>query len=865
MKLTSKTALASGLIAFACTSAATAASRPASRPVAFPPPQNYGYDIPVQPDAPWPEMRRDRFNSGNSPIVAQYYGDKVWTYTTAKGIFSTPIVDRDGTVYVGSADNYFYAVGRDGTLKWKFKTGNIIDSAAVIGDFDPVSNSYPLTFGSGDTFLYHLSGNPALSDDQRVLWKFQAIYFPQYPELFDWWEGNVVRGMDGSYYAGNTGGPAYAFNPDGSLKWYFQTGQPVWTAPTIDEQNNTVWGSLNLTAFSLKADGKKNWQRLMGMYVTSSAARGSDGTLYMGSFDHYLRAMDPATGHTIWKFKTNNLVYASPALSKDASGNTLAIYITSCDGSLYKISPSGQLLWRYDTGDPIRSSPSVGQAPAPQTGDIVYFGSGNGKVYAINGNDGSRRWSYDATPNDAILHDRNDVNASPALGDSGVYLGSESGLILYVPYDYCLHNTDSRCSTAPGPEFAPNLTRVFDLTPGGSTQTDDGTHTVNAAQGFVERLVVTDTEGNSIPDALVTAPLLFDPASKLVKTSPSIASFTARTSGDGQYLFMVPNDFLKPGTNYDLTVSGKIAPSNYKWASGTVTDTVHYTVAKPMASDVPLSVGTDSVTAFQWTRLALPEPVFLPSVNQIGFDFYNWIVGTLDKAPADSSGTGKLLVWVAGAKSNASGQLVVDPTQGFAFPLAGRTQNDAYILSMSDFSLTLSFGPTPVRRFDMRGQFNADLTQAPGAMIYAEVHCPDVPIYGIAMVAIGLCSKGDLTLPISGTFVTAAAGATPAASRPAISVSQLSYTAPTAQAAGQIVATISGAYAASDHQLNIVAVDADTLTPLGINFGLNTKLGTDASGNVTGVTLTLPAGTALPAHLRAYVVSDVFPLLKKDL
>ncbi|MFX8860523.1 hypothetical protein ABTM70_20700, partial [Acinetobacter baumannii] len=79
-----------------------------------------------------------------------------------------------------------------------------------------------------------------------------------------------------------------------------------------------------------------------------------------------------------------------------------------------------------------------------------------------------------------------------------------------------------------------------------------------------------------------------------------------------------------------------------------------------------------------------------------------------------------------------------DPTQGFAFPLSGRNRNDAYILSMADFSLTLSFGPTPVRRFDMRGQFNPDLTQAPGAMIYAEVHCPDVPIYGIAMVAIGL-------------------------------------------------------------------------------------------------------------------------------
>jgi hypothetical protein len=133
------------------------------------------------------------------------------------------------------------------------------------------------------------------------------------------------------------------------------------------------------------------------------------------------------------------------------------------------------------------------------------------------------------------------------------------------------------------------------------------------------------------------------------------------------------------------------------------------------------------------------------------------------------------------------------------------------------------------------------------------------------MIGIGLCSKGDLTMPISGTYITNPAGTTPAAARPGISVTQLNYTAPTAQAAGQIVATVSGsAYSTTDHQLNIVAVDADTLTPLTINFAQNTQVSTDASGNATGVTLTLPAGTTMPAHLRAYVVADVFPLMKKD-
>jgi len=90
-------------------------------------------DVPVQAGAPWPSMRADSRNTGQSQLPATYHGDMPWRYPTAKGIFSVPIVTADGTVYVGSADTYFYALNPNGTLRWRLKTGNIIDSAAVIG------------------------------------------------------------------------------------------------------------------------------------------------------------------------------------------------------------------------------------------------------------------------------------------------------------------------------------------------------------------------------------------------------------------------------------------------------------------------------------------------------------------------------------------------------------------------------------------------------------------------------------------------------------------------------------------------------------------------------------------------------------
>ena len=48
-------------------------------------------------------------------------------------MFSTPVVGADETVYAGSADTWFYALGRGGRLRWRYKTGEIIDSAGVLG------------------------------------------------------------------------------------------------------------------------------------------------------------------------------------------------------------------------------------------------------------------------------------------------------------------------------------------------------------------------------------------------------------------------------------------------------------------------------------------------------------------------------------------------------------------------------------------------------------------------------------------------------------------------------------------------------------------------------------------------------------
>ena len=109
----------------------------------------YSYDVPVQAKSPWPEMRRDSRNTASSPIHGRFRGGRPWAFATKRGIFSTPVIGGDNTVYVGSADHVFYALRPDGRPLWKFSTGGIIDAAAAIAARSKAGRSPPITIGSG--------------------------------------------------------------------------------------------------------------------------------------------------------------------------------------------------------------------------------------------------------------------------------------------------------------------------------------------------------------------------------------------------------------------------------------------------------------------------------------------------------------------------------------------------------------------------------------------------------------------------------------------------------------------------------------------------------------------------------------------
>ena len=85
--------------------------------------------------------------------------------------------------------------------------------------------------------------------------------------------------------------------------------------------------------------------------------------------------------HLRWRFQTGRSISSSPAVAGDT------VYVGSQDGGLYAIQTDApKMRWRFRTGDAVFSSPVVDSG-------VVYFGSSDHNVYAI-GTDGKKIWNY---------------------------------------------------------------------------------------------------------------------------------------------------------------------------------------------------------------------------------------------------------------------------------------------------------------------------------------------------------------------------------------------------------------------------------------------------------------------------------------
>lgn len=160
------------------------------------------------------------------------------------------------------------------------------------------------------------------------------------------------------------------------------------------------------------------WTFGTGGPIWSSPALGDDA-VYVGSNDGFVYGLVLRSGRLVWRFKTGGSVFGAPTL------DGRALYVLSDDGFLYKLDRrTGTLLWRFDThgGSLVRQIQASGPAPydrlasaATVAGALVYIGSADGRLYAVERASGRERWHF-AT--------QGVVRSTPAVAAGRVFIGS---------------------------------------------------------------------------------------------------------------------------------------------------------------------------------------------------------------------------------------------------------------------------------------------------------------------------------------------------------------------------------------------------------------------------------------------------------
>ena len=350
-------------------------------------------------------------------------GAMLWNYTGDGDSFNSSPVISGGIVYAGRDDNKLYAFNASsGELVWTYSTGNYVESSPALSD----GRVY---VGSEDRKVYALNAT-----NGATLWSYTT-------------GGGISASSpavsNGVLYVGSNDDKVYALNAtSGTLIWSYTTGDTVLSSPAV--ANGTAYvGSDDGNAYALNdATGALLWKYATNGRVRSSPAI-SGSTLYVGSTDNKLYALDATKGILLWSYTTGGSIdLSSPAITSGF------VYVGSEDGNMYafkselhidwpvfreNLSHTGvasetvstplQLKWTYKTG--YASTSGIWSSPAVSEG-ILYVGSDDGTLYAINATDGRLVWSTDNYGN---------IRSSPSVSGGLVYVGAGNGLRAFDAFD----------------------------------------------------------------------------------------------------------------------------------------------------------------------------------------------------------------------------------------------------------------------------------------------------------------------------------------------------------------------------------------------------------------------------------------------
>ncbi|MGE5702864.1 MAG: PQQ-binding-like beta-propeller repeat protein [Clostridia bacterium] len=207
-------------------------------------------------------------NPDGKHVAVSADGEIVWEREYGeRQLSSTPVIGRDGTIYMTTIDSVFAADAR-GRIKWEV-------SLDPESGYDEIHRS-PVIGDDGTIFYTSWHSVGAITPDGKLVWQNENE-----DEILT----SVALSKEGTlYYA--TFESFKAVNKDGSPKWSLKIKHYSSSAPTpLVDKDGTVYitdGSAYMCA--LTVDGKIKWKAYAPGYP-KGIALSADGTIYSGDGD----------------------------------------------------------------------------------------------------------------------------------------------------------------------------------------------------------------------------------------------------------------------------------------------------------------------------------------------------------------------------------------------------------------------------------------------------------------------------------------------------------------------------------------------------------------------------------------------------
>jgi outer membrane protein assembly factor BamB len=337
-------------------------------------------------------------NPAHSGIYAspgpRQFGGVEWSFATGGPIVGSPVV-ADGVAYVASLSGYLYAIDQStGKERWKFKSSRPIASTPAVAD----GMLYFVSSAGALAALDLATGQPKWVTAVEYEKRFEAHNLHGYapsgqtiPDAWDLYTSSPVVDH-GKVFFGSGDGNVYAVDAaSGVLQWKFPTRDVVHASPAV--AGNTVYvGSWDGSFYAIDADtGQQRWVFKAGEDPAThnqvgfqSSAAVVDGTVYVGCRDAHVYALDAATGRKKWDFPTSkSWVNGTPAVRDGI------VYVGTSDSARFLAldARTGRLRFSVDAKAYVFSSAAL-------AGELAYFGTHNGRLYAIDARSGRPAWEF---------------------------------------------------------------------------------------------------------------------------------------------------------------------------------------------------------------------------------------------------------------------------------------------------------------------------------------------------------------------------------------------------------------------------------------------------------------------------------------